>query len=350
MSGRADATARLEQRIGAIATFTDLRALIAGSTFSERWKLDGAWAAGVLADALGDDWPGRFRSRSQPYLKFALAPHLLPQLASTVELAARLRQLNGSPGLTDVVRHMRTQLEPGVMGHASLQLEVASLEKKRSGSVALEVDQGPGHWKPDVMLSLAGSAVGVECLRLGVADEIASHLATPGRPEKAVDGWRRIGAKIIVKAGQPAEAGGWLRCEFDDGMFAGQPWFRSALSAMSLPDKAAVLAEGSRQAMRTTGRIHGVVLSSPPASGMQEQDETCQLPAGCVALRRRLIAGRTRETFIIPGAHAATAETNAWTELYDHETAFLAWVLPTVHPGHNKPSPTEQPLGVPDDE
>jgi hypothetical protein len=233
------------------------------------------------------------------------------------------------------------------MRHASLQLEVASLEKRRSGGVALEVDQGPGHWKPDVMLSLAGSAIGVECLRLGVADETASHLATPGGPEKAFDGWRRIGAKIIVKADQPAEAGGLLRCELDDGMFAGQPWFRSALSAMSLPDKAAVLAEGARQAMETTGSIHGIVLSSPPASGMHEQDETCSLPAGCVALRRGLPAGRTRETFIIPSAYAATAEADAWIELYDHEPTFLAWVMPSVHTDHKKPLPTEESRGSP---
>jgi hypothetical protein len=64
VSGAADPTAQLEQLIGAMATFTDLRALIAASSFS--------------ADALGDDWPSRFRSRSQPYLKFALAPRLIP--------------------------------------------------------------------------------------------------------------------------------------------------------------------------------------------------------------------------------------------------------------------------------
>lgn len=43
---------------------------------------------------------------------------------------------------------------------------------------------------------------------------------------------------------------------------------------MSLADKGATLAEGARQAMQTTGSIHGIVLSSPPASGMKGQDET----------------------------------------------------------------------------
>jgi hypothetical protein len=315
-------------------TFTELGAQIANSTLPGQWKGDGTWATGVLADALGEDWLGRFQAKSQPYLKFVLAPHRLPQLASTVELAVRLRLLTGSPGLTDVLQHMRTQLEPGVMGHANLQLEIASLEIRRSGTVAMEVDQGPG-WKPDVMLSDAGTGIGVECLRLSVADDVASHLATPGGPEKVVDGWRRIEAKIIVKAGQPAQAGGWLRCELDDGMFADVPWFRSALSAMTLADKAATLAEGARQSMLTTGSIHGIVLGSPPASGVTGQDETNRLPGGCVALHRGLPGERTRETFIIPSDHAADSEPEMWTDLYDREPRWLSWGLPTAKAAKN---------------
>jgi hypothetical protein len=331
MSRAVDPIAKLEEAIGPVArTFTELGAQIANSTLPEQWKGDGAWAAGVLADALGEDWLGRFQAKSQPYLKFVLAPHRLPQLASTVELAVRLRLLTGSPGLTDVLRHMRTQLEPGVMGHASLQLEVASLEIRRSGTVAMEVDEGPGNWKPDVMLSDAGTGIGVECLRLSVADDVASALGIPGAPEKVVDGWRRIGAKIIVKAGQPAQAGGWLRCELDDGMFADVPWFSSALSAMSLADKAATLAEGARQAMLTTGSIHGIVLAGPSAAGVTGQDETHRLPGGSVALCRGLPGERARETFIIPGDYAADPEREMWTELYDREPTWLSWGLPTA--------------------
>jgi hypothetical protein len=331
MSGAADPAASLEEVIGPVArTFTELGEQIAGSTFTGQWKDDGIWATSVLAGTLGEDWLGRFQARSLPYLKFVLAPHRLPQLASTVELAVRLRQLTGSPGLADVLRHMRTQLEPGVMGHANLQLEVASLEKRRSGSVTMEADRGPGHWKPDVLLSDQAGEIGVECLRLTVADEVASHLATPGAPAQEVYGWRRIGAKLIVKAGQPAQAGGWLRCELDDGMFADLPWFRSALSAMPLEDKAATLAEGAFQAMETTGSIHGIVLASPPAEGTNLQDETHQLPAGSVALRRGLPGERTRETFIIPSGHAAESEREMWTELYDREPTWLDWALPAA--------------------
>jgi hypothetical protein len=331
MSGTYDPTAKLEETIGHVArTFTELGTQIGNSSFAEKWKRKGIWATGVLADALGEDWLGKFQAKSGPYLEFVLAPRLLPQLAASVELAARLQLLTGSPGLADVRQHMRNQLEPGVMAHANLQLEVAALEKRRSGAVALEVDQGPGHWKPDVVLPDAGTPVGVECLRLGVADDVASHLGTVGAPEKIVDGWRRIGAKIIVKAGQPAEAGGWLRCELDDGMFADKPWFTSALSAMSLIDKAATLAAGARQAMQTTGEIHGIVLSSPAASSVNLQDETHRLPARSVALRRELPGGRSRETVIIASDYAADSEPQIWAELYDQESTWLDWALPIV--------------------
>ena len=325
MSGAPDPSAKLGEAIGPVAkTFTELGSQIGDSGFTEQWKCDGLWAAKVLADMLGQDWLGRFEARSsRPYLKFVLAPRLLPQLASTMEFAARLWLLSESPGLGDVRQHMRTQLEPGVMAHTNLQLEVAALEKRRSGAVAMEVDQGAGHWKPDVILSHAGASIGVECLRLSVADDVASHLGTPGGPEKVVDGWRRIAAKIFVKAGQPAQAGGWLRCELDDGMFADTPWFRSALAGMSLAERAAALWEGARQVMETTGSIHGIVLSSPAASGMGKPDETHRLPNGWVALRRGLPGGRTRETFIVRSSHAVDSEVEMWAALYDQEPTWL---------------------------
>src|ERR1700678_724718 len=114
MGGPADLAARLERAIGPVArTFTELGTLIANSTAADRWKGDGTWATGVLAGALGEDWLGSFQAKSGPYLKFVLAPSRLQQLASTVEFAVRLRQLAGAPGLTDVLKQMRTQLEPG---------------------------------------------------------------------------------------------------------------------------------------------------------------------------------------------------------------------------------------------
>lgn len=62
MSGAVDPIAKLEEAIGPVArTFTELGAQIADSTLPEQWKGDGTWAAGVLADALGEDWLGRFR-------------------------------------------------------------------------------------------------------------------------------------------------------------------------------------------------------------------------------------------------------------------------------------------------
>jgi hypothetical protein len=291
MSDHVDPMAKLEEVIGfpPAKTFDQLGEQIGNRSFSDQWKRDGKWAARVLADVLGPDWLDKFAARSgTPYLKFVLAPRLLPQLAATVELAARLRLLAGSPGLADVRQHMRSQLETGVMGHASLQLEVAALEQRRSGSVVMEPDRGAGNWKPDVMLSHTGTPIGVECLRLGIADDVASHLATPGAPEKVVDGRRRIGAKIITKAGQPAQAGGWLRCELDDGMFASQPWFTSGLSAMSLADKAVTLGQGVRESMQTIGSVHGVALASPATSRVSTQDEMHRLPYGSITLRRGL--------------------------------------------------------------
>jgi hypothetical protein len=78
MGGAADPAASLEKAIGPVArTFTELGEQIAGSTFTKRWKDNGIWATGVLADALGEDWLGRFQAKSLPYLKFVLAPHRL---------------------------------------------------------------------------------------------------------------------------------------------------------------------------------------------------------------------------------------------------------------------------------
>lgn len=88
------------------------------------------------------------------------------------------------------------------MDHANLQMEVAALELRRSGTVVLEANLEAG-WKPDVLLAHESSPIGVECVRLGPAGDVISHLATPGAPERVVDGWRRVGAMVIRKAGGP---------------------------------------------------------------------------------------------------------------------------------------------------
>lgn len=106
---------------------------------------------------------------------------------------------------------------------------------------------------------------------------------------------------------------------------------------MSLEGKAATLAEGARQAMQTTGSIHGIVLSSPAASGLDGQDKTCRLPACCIALCRRLPGERTRETFIIPSDHAAESEAEMWAGLYENEPTWLDWVMPAVRGAEEDP-------------
>ncbi|MGH3220080.1 MAG: hypothetical protein ACRDPY_15475 [Streptosporangiaceae bacterium] len=334
MSESPDSTARLEGVIGSVAkTFDELASQIGSSAFPEEWKEDGIWASGVLAGVLGPDWLDKFATESgTPYLRFVLAPHRLAQLAAMVEFAARLKLLAGSPGMSEIGRQMRRQLEPGVMGHASLQLEVAGLEYRRSGAAIMEATLASAGWKPDVLLYHGSTPIGVECLRLGISDEVASHLATPGAPERVIDAWQRIGARIIVKAAQPAQAGGWLRCELDDGMFADQPWFSSALVAMSLQDKAATLVSATRQSMQTIGDMHGVVLSSPATSDANARDETHRHPDSYISLRRRLPGERVRETFIIPSDHAAQSESDIWAELYDEESTWLAWALQLVKP------------------
>jgi hypothetical protein len=335
MSDSSDVRAWLESVLGPVArTFAELGQQIGVGQFSEPWKQDGQWAAVALADALGADWPDQFATRSgAPYLKFALAPYMLAQLATTVELAARLKLLDGSQGFAAVRRQMRSNLEAGVMDHANLQMEVAALELRRSGTVVLEADLGAG-WKPDVLLAHESSPVGAECIRLGPAADVISHLATPGAPERVVDGWRRVGAMVIKKAGQPAQAGGWLRCELNDGMFAAHPWFSSALAAMPLPEKAATLTEGVREAMLTIGDMHGVVFSSPAMRSASVADERHQQPDAYIALRRTLPGERIRETFIIPSEHAADSESAAWYELYDQEPTWLHWALAAVRPDH----------------
>ena len=91
MSGALDPSAKLGEIIRSAAkTFTELGSQIGDSGFTEQWKRDALWATEVLADMLGEDLLGKFEAKSRPYLKFVFVPHLLPQLASTVEFAARL--------------------------------------------------------------------------------------------------------------------------------------------------------------------------------------------------------------------------------------------------------------------
>ncbi|HEV2347945.1 MAG TPA: hypothetical protein VGS97_27910 [Actinocrinis sp.] len=329
MSGSTDPTARAADFIRtAPRTFADLSTKINASTYPELWKSRGVWASGVLAEVLGDDWPGKFQAKAkQPYLRFALAPYTLQHVASLVEFAARLRVLDGSPGLPTVLRQMRSQLEAGVINSARLQFDVAALEKRRSNTVALEVDRGPRNWKPDVMLAHGESPIGVECLYMGVGDEVAVQLQKSAAEGAEIDGWKRIGAKLATKAGQPAQDGGWLRCELDEGMFANEPFMKSALAAAPLEHKGAQLAQGALEQMAISGDIHGVVFSGLPGNPASKEDEAHSLPDGSVALRRTLPGERIRETFIIPNAGTASPECKVWLNLYDDEPSWLQWAL-----------------------
>lgn len=309
-------------------TFADLGARIAAAVHPAPWSARGAWAADVLAGVLGNDWLGKFQQRyGQPYLNFVLAEHLLPRTVSLTELAAALRVLDGSQGMGTVLSQMRSQLEPGVVNSARLQFEVAALEKRRSGNVAMEVDRGPGNWKPDVMLSCGPGPFGVECLYLSMGADVADHFRDAATAGAEVDGWKRIGAKLATKAGQPAQDGGWLRCHLDDGMFANEAYMQSALVTMPLERRGTQLAQGALEQMAISGNIHGVVFSGLPRQQASQSDEEHNLPDGAIALRRVLPGGRVRETFIIPNTGTANSERDVWFELYDQEPSWLQWAL-----------------------
>jgi len=309
-------------------TFADLEAKITASRHPEPLKSQGAWAARVLAGTLGDDWPGKFQQRSgHPYLTFALAPFLPKQATTLVELAAQLHLLQGTSGLPTILRQIQTDLQPGVMNSARLQFEVAALEKRRNATVMLEVDRGPGNWKPDVMLSNGQESFGVECLYLSVGEDVLDQFRTSAPDDTELDGWKRIGAKLATKAGQPAQDGGWLRCHLDDGMFANEPFMRSALMADPLERKGEQLAQGALEQMAISGDIHGVVFSGLPNISDAQADETCRLTNGSILLRRRLAGERFREIFIIPNVRTMSSEIDAWFELYDQEPSWLPWAL-----------------------
>ena len=334
MTKKSEAAARLEQVLGPIPKdFQDWGRMVNGNgSFSPSWRRNGIWAASVLAGSLGQDWMAKFTEReSLPYLRFALAPKLLPNLAATVELALQIDLLKGVPGFSGVRRQIRSQPEDGVIGHARLQLEVAGLELRRSGAVILEYDRGPGKWKPDVVLSDQGRRVGVECRLLSPAVEVMEHMATPDAPEKVIDGWRRIGAMIFSKAGQPAGAGGWIRCELSEGMFVtSMANFESTVASLPLAQKAEALGRGTRQAFETVGELHGIVWSSPVMHDSTSQNERHDPGNGDIALRARLPGNRIHEVFIIPNQYATESECEMWAELYSGESSWLEWAVNAV--------------------
>jgi hypothetical protein len=337
MPDRSDAIAKLEQVLGGTPkTWKELATKIANSNFPAEWKRDGVWATEVLSEVLGEAWGLSDRDET-PYLRFVLAPQSLPQLVAIVEMAARIKVLENTLGAPGIYKSMKKDRRIDVIRHAWLQLEVAGLEKRRSGQVTLELDQGEGRWKPDVVIAgETDDPIYTECLWMTMSDEATKYLASSGKEPAVTDYWRRVIPRIVSKSGQPAQDGGWLRVEMDSGFFSRDqkllPPAKSDFASKSLVDKAQEVQDELRQVFEVVGPVHGIVLSSPAMDALVGVDEECDLPGGVMALRRHLPGNRVRETFIVPNLTAdSSSEPSIWFELYNQEPTWLDWALNTIN-------------------
>ena len=337
MPDRSDAIAKLEQLLGGIPeTWEELAEKIGNSNSPAEWRRTGIWATEVLSGILGEAWNLSDRDET-PYLRFVLAPQSLPQLVAMVEMAARIKVLEDTPGAPGIYKSMRRDRRIEVIRHAWLQLEVAGLEKRRTGQVTLELDRGDGNWKPDVVIAgETDDPIYTECLWMTMSDEATKYLASSGKEPAVIDYWRRVIPRIVSKSGQPAQDGGWLRVEMDSGFFSRDqkllPPAKSDFAFKSLVDKTQEVQDELRLVFEVVGPVHGIVLSSPPMDALIGVDEECEPPGGVMGLRRHLPGNRVRETFIIPNPRAdSSPEPSIWFELYDQEPAWLDWALNIVN-------------------
>ena len=158
-------------------TWADVHSQLEGSRFPDDWKAAGVWAVDVLEDELGHTWPADVAAAyGKPLLKVFLAVHFFPKLAELLEFALQLRLLSSSPGYASVRKSLCRDLRPEVVAGAFVQLGLASLELRRSGSVSLERRPEGSRWPADVLVASPSGLVPVETFVLVPGAEMRSKV------------------------------------------------------------------------------------------------------------------------------------------------------------------------------
>ncbi len=189
----------------------------------------------------------------------------------------------------------------------------------------METSEGGQGWKPDVLFDgVDGGQIVVECFVQVVGYAASSILS--GTRSRPVNEFARIGARLVDKARQASQRGGWLVCELDDGMFGPTSWYTAGLHGLSLVEKTTALKRAITSSMAPIGDVHGLVVLSPPAPGAGSA-KTVSPEDRVTALRRLLLGGRCRETFVLPFSDSGIREQSNWVELFDSEPTWLNWAL-----------------------
>ncbi len=116
-------------------------------------------------------------------------------------MAARIKVLEDTPGAPGIYKSMKKDCRIEVIRHAWLQLEVAGLEKRRSGQVTLELDRGEGRWKPVVVIAgETDDPIYTECLWMTMSYEATKYLASSGKESTVID-YRRQSAAVYIPEG-----------------------------------------------------------------------------------------------------------------------------------------------------
>jgi len=286
-------------------------------------------------EAQGDDWPSRFITKNdgRPLLTTVLAPHLASNLFKLAEVGLQLTLLRDIEGMRKLRAELADPSSEGSFGHSLLVLSVAALEFRRSGRVAVEIAMQEGGWTPDVALASGPGPFFTECFRMvvGVSARTRLETAPEGGSADPIDEWSRVGARLVDKAGQASQQAGWLLCELDSGIFHDITWYRDSLGTGSLSEKLDWVIARVRESLEHSGRIAGVVVSSPPmGEGVGLPDQDCRLEDGCKALARTLVGGRSRQTFVVPMSASGKMEAEIWNDLYSDEPKWLNWALGEV--------------------
>lgn len=314
-------------------TWTEVGTRVVRSSFPSPLKELSVWASTALAEELGDDWPRNFitKNEGRPLLATLLAPFWASYVYRLAEIASQLKVLHDVPGMSQLRADMVGPPSEDSWGHSLLVLSLAGLEYRRSGVVAVEVPTSPGTWHPDVALAGEAGPVLVECFRMVLGapaiERMKSSASDDGSIEEPIDEWKRIGARLVGKAGQASQNDGWLRCELDSGIFHNIDWYQHSLGTGSLQEKLSWLSTHLQESLSVTGDLAGAVVSSPLMHDVVRSDGDHIFDDGCVAIARNVPGGRYRETFIVPTSADGNAQVEIWTDLYSAEPTWLNWAL-----------------------